>query len=363
MRSFRSSWSSTLLARSLALGFVVAGSACTDATTSPTITEMKSTPKAPEAPTPADTTTTVSTGSPAPTSATAVDFLAGSRLYVDPSSNARKTADAWRSSRSVDAAQLDKIAAQPAAKWFGNWNTNIAGDVGAATTTMTAAGALPVFVAYNIPQRDCGGLSGGNDVSVAQYRAWIDGFAAGIGARRAVVILEPDALANMDCLSANDQQTRLTLITYAVDAFRKLGSTAVYIDAGHPGWQSASTMASRLRSAGVANANGFSLNISNFVSDADNVAYGRQIAALTGGKHFVIDSGRNGLGPTSDAQWCNPTGRALGTRPTTTTGIAGLDAFLWIKAPGESDGACNGGPASGVWWADYALGLAQRAAF
>jgi hypothetical protein len=32
-------------------------------------------------------------------------------------------------------------------------------------------------------------------------------------------------------------------------------------------------------------------------------------------------------------------------------------------APGESDGTCNGGPAAGQWWADYALGLAKRAAY
>ena len=36
-------------------------------------------------------------------------------------------------------------------------------------------------------------------------------------------------------------------------------------------------------------------------------------------------------------------------------------ALLWIKQPGESDGTCNGGPNAGQWWADYALGLAQRA--
>jgi endoglucanase len=34
-----------------------------------------------------------------------------------------------------------------------------------------------------------------------------------------------------------------------------------------------------------------------------------------------------------------------------------------VKAPGESDGACNGAPASGEWMPEYALGLAQRAAF
>jgi endoglucanase len=48
---------------------------------------------------------------------------------------------------------------------------------------------------------------------------------------------------------------------------------------------------------------------------------------------------------------------------TPSTGDPLADAFLWIKAPGESDGTCNGGPSAGTWWPDYALGLAQRAAF
>jgi cellulase/cellobiase CelA1 len=38
-------------------------------------------------------------------------------------------------------------------------------------------------------------------------------------------------------------------------------------------------------------------------------------------------------------------------------------SYFWIKRPGESDGTCNGGPPAGQWWADYALGLAQRAAY
>ena len=53
-------------------------------------------------------------------------------------------------------------------------------------------------------------------------------------------------------------------------------------------------------------------------------------------------------------------GRALGSPSTTETSDSHVDAFLWIKTPGESDGACNGAPAAGVWWGDYALGLAQR---
>lgn len=233
----------------------------------------------------------------------------------------------------------------------------------AATTRAAAAGAMPVLVAYNIPQRDCNGLSGGNAVSADAYRRWIAAFASGIGSRRAVVILEPDALAAMDCLSSADQQLRTDLLAFAVQTFAALGHVAIYLDAGHAHWQSVSTMAARLKASGVAGIAGFSLNISNFVSDADNIAYGQTLAAALGGKHFVIDSSRNGLGPTADAQWCNPTGRALGTRPTTSTGIANLDAYLWIKHPGESDGACNGGPNAGVWWPEYALGLAQRAAY
>jgi endoglucanase len=354
--------------------FAVLGiSACSDSVTSPIIdaAEAKK-PRAPKSDTAVYTPVTDTTTTPAPTptptptpapSASAFTALIGAKLYVDPSSNARKTADSWRATRPADAAQMDKIAAEAQARWIGNWNTNVQSDVNAYTTTLAAAGAVPVFVAYNIPQRDCGGLSGGNLTAPDQYKAWINAFANGIGSRRAVVILEPDALAAMGCLSAADQQLRTSLLLYAVRAFKALGSTAVYIDAGHARWQSAATMATRLQQAGVAEAAGFSLNVSNFVLSSDNVTYGQSLSALVDGKHFVIDSGRNGLGPTSDNQWCNPAGRALGIRPTTNTGVAGLDAYLWIKTPGESDGACNGAPASGVWWADYALGLAQRAAY
>ena len=49
--------------------------------------------------------------------------------------------------------------------------------------------------------------------------------------------------------------------------------------------------------------------------------------------------------------------------PTAEPGKKLVDAYLWVKRPGESDGTCNGGPAAGgcAWSPDYALGLAQRA--
>jgi endoglucanase len=339
------------------LGVVAFLSAC-ESVTEP---EARKTPKGGVVDTPTVTQPVTTTPTAPTTSGTSV--LVGSKLWVDPYSSAAKTADAWRTTRPADATQMDKIAAQSQAIWIGNWNTNVATDVSNFTTKVAAAGAVPVFVAYNIPQRDCGGLSGGNLTIASQYRTWIDGFAAGIGTRRAVVILEPDALAAMGCLSSTDQQTRISLISYAIGKFKALGSTSVYVDAGHPRWMSTTTMATRLQQAGIANADGFSLNISNFIADSENITYGQTLSALVGNKHFIIDSGRNGLGPTADMQWCNPAGRALGTRPTTVTGVAGLDAFLWIKKPGESDGACNGAPSAGTWMPEYALGLAQRAAY
>ena len=244
---------------------------------------------------------------------------------------------------------------------MGDWSGDIQSAVQSEMSKAQTANALPVFVAYNIPERDCGSYSSGGATSPQAYQTWIDGFAAGIGNGHAAVILEPDAIAQITCLSAADQQTRYNLLTYAIQKFKSLGQTAVYIDAGNSSWIDASDMATRLEQADITQADGFALNVSNFMSDSDSIAYGQQISGLTGGKHFVIDTSRNGNGPAPDNAWCNPEGRALGNKPTTQTGNSLVDAYLWIKYPGESDGTCNGGPAAGVWYPSYALGLAQQA--
>ncbi len=146
-----------------------------------------------------------------------------------------------------------------------------------------------------------------------------------------------------------------------MDVLDRAGVT-VYLDAGNATWHSAAETATRLRAAGVDRARGFALNVSNFDETADERGYGAAVSAALGGtSHFVIDTSRNGLGPAPGNIWCNPPGRALGVRPTGDTGDPFVDAYLWIKIPGESDGTCNGGPTAGQWWLDYALGLASRA--
>ena len=136
----------------------------------------------------------------------------------------------------------------------------------------------------------------------------------------------------------------------------------VYVDAGtNEDWVSAEEMASRLRAAGISEARGFSLNVANHYSTQREIAYGNEVSSRVGGKHFVIDTSRNGNGRNGES--CNAPGRALGKPPTLNTEQPKVDAYLWIKVPGESDGACYGSSRAGEWLPEYALDLARRAAF
>ena len=284
--------------------------------------------------------------------------IAGKRLFVDPNSAAKRQAEALRRSRPQDAELLMRIAEQPVARWLGDWVRDIRREVDNAVSTVTGSGALPVFVAYNIPGRDCGSYSAGGSRGADAYRRWIRSFAEGLRGRQALVLLEPDALPGMDCLSAANRQERIALLAEAVTVL-KAQRANVYIDAGHARWKSAAEMATRLRQANIAAADGFALNVSNYINNAANIAYGESLSKLLGGKHFIIDTSRNGLGTT--AEWCNPRGQALGVTPTTRTGHPLVDAFLWVKQPGESDGTCNGGPRAGSWWNEVAIELSRAA--
>ena len=288
------------------------------------------------------------------------NVFSGARLYVNPASPARRQAEAWRRSRPADAALMERIASQPLAEWVGGWNGNIGMYVSNAVERIAGTNSLPVFVAYNIPGRDCGQFSSGGARGGDSYRRWIRDFANGLGRRRAVVILEPDALAGMTCLKPDRQRERMDLIHDAVRALKQKGAS-VYIDAGNPGWVPAAEMARRLNGSGIAEADGFALNIAHFFGTPANIAYGTEISKRVGGKHFIIDTSRNGQNVTAAGNWCNPIGQKVGHVPATRTGHHLVDAFLWVKTPGESDGTCSGGPPAGRWWAEYALGLAGGA--
>jgi len=240
-----------------------------------------------------------------------------------------------------------------------------------------------------------------------------------------------------------------------VDALAGLPNVTTYLDGTHSAWLGSGDIADRLVRAGVADADGFFLNVSNYQLTANNAQYGRwisqciayatevvagdffncpnqywnggplpaKIAELLGEwtgvaldrfgvwsddaddpalntsgvnlrysnmlgdveptARYVIDTSRNGQGPWAppaypDPQdWCNPPDRGLGLAPTLATGQPLLDAYLWVKTPGESDGECTRGlgpagetvdpewglidPGAGDWFPQQALQLAANA--
>jgi endoglucanase len=118
-----------------------------------------------------------------------------------------------------------------------------------------------------------------------------------------------------------------------------------------------------------------------------NSRYAAALGTVKPTEHFVLDTSRNGQGPWAPAAgvsypdpqtWCNPPGRGLGELPKAQPDKAFplLDAYLWVKTPGQSDGQCNrgiagsttdpewggiGDPAAGAWFPEQALDLAYLA--
>jgi endoglucanase len=292
--------------------------------------------------------------------------LADRPAFADPASPVAEAARAATAAgRTADAALLAKAASGGGARWLGPADGTAA--VRAYADTARAAARTPVLVTYAIPDRDCGNHSAGGFATGAEYRAWVDAVAAGLTGARAVVVVEPDALLHLD--RCGDRTERLALLAYSVGAFVTAGAE-VYLDAASSnsfGWSETHLrdMALRLRAAGVDRAAGFAVNVSNFQRTDHEVAYGRYLSALLGGRAFVVDTSRNGAGPLAGPDgtvWCNPDGRALGTPPAATADGPHV-ANLWIKTVGRSDGTCGGGPAAGTYWEPYLLGLAARAAW
>lgn len=338
-----------------------------------------------------------------------------------------------------DAFLIAAMESSPQAVWLtGGTPSEIIGTVVKVMREATLQRAVPFFVLYNIPGRDCGSYSAGGAQDTPTYEAWISAISTAIGDQKAVVLVEPDALANLpsDCgypSTVNSTQltaNRYTQINYAVTALEGQPQTFVYLDAGNSAWHAVGDMAARLATAGVFQAQGFFSNVSNYrlsnyethfatwISqclafgtnpadggwrlghynycasqyyspdgqvDPNNIAtwtysdqwYTSSLGTAIPTTHFVVDTSRNGQGPLdasvyaaapynqpaavvgtiASGSWCNPPGRGLGTPSTANTGVPLLDAYLWVKTPGQSDGTCDAAGGARAWdYAAYALG-------
>ncbi|MFD4376296.1 glycoside hydrolase family 6 protein [Streptomyces sp. NPDC058486] len=290
----------------------------------------------------------------------------GAPYWVNPDGKAARAVAAHRAAgRSEEAALLSRISTRPVAEWIGPDRPEA--EARALTEAAAEAGQAALLVLYDIPNRDCGLHSAGGAPDGTAYLAWVDAVARGIGARRATVVLEPDAVMHVldGCTAEQHHGERYALLKSAVERLKRQPHVTVHLDAGNAGWSAPERLAEPLRQAGIAAADGFAVNVSNFRTTEESVAYGRKLSALVGDKPFVVDTSRNGNGPYTGGDpaenWCNPPGRALGEPPTLSTGDPLVRAYLWIKRPGESDGECRGGPRAGEWFDSYALELARNA--
>ena len=314
-----------------------------------------------------------------------VNPFEGAHLYGNP--DYAKTVEGLAAAHPADAALLKKMATLPTAIWL-SWIADTK-DIGRYLDDALAqqkAGGKPevvTFVVYDLPNRDCNAAASAGELSAddageAGYQhKYIDVIAAAFAAHpdvRIAAVLEPDSLANLvtnlqnpKCETAQGIYKRG--IAYAITKL-SLPNVFLYLDAAHAGWlgwpknlgRSVAMYKEVLTLAGGADRiRGFALNVSNYDPVKDTTNPKRQLeaapddelgyvgdlskaldAAGITGKGFVIDTGRDGKGyiRSSPANWCNIKGAGLGERPRAAPAPK-VDAYLYIKVPGESDGTAD----------------------
>ena len=262
---------------------------------------------------------------------------------------------------SEDYPEVKQIFGYPTAHWYGQRSGKTIKNLSKRLNRLfTRAGnCLPVLVVYNLPNRDMGHYSKGGGKSKSDYLDFIEEFAEGIGDRKPIVIYEPDGLPHTTNMSDSEAKLRIDTMAAATYLLAHKSKARIYIDIGHSNWLDPEQAGKLLNNFNVDRIPGFSVNVSNYRSTQESMAWAERVAEHTERSHFVIDTSRNGNGPYGN-EWCNPPGRSLGHPPTTDTKHPLCDAFLWVKIPGESDGYCNGGPRAGRFWPEYASDLVRN---
>jgi cellulose 1,4-beta-cellobiosidase len=344
------------------------------------------------------------------------------RFFLNPEYAANVEVTARRHPDEAD--NIRKVATYPTGVWLSDIKTvaNLQGWLDEAKRQQDASGipTMTLIVVYNLPERDCSAEASAGELKVdengeARYRTeFIDPIAAQLKAhpeQPMAVILEPDSLGNMATNMAipKCQKARAVYkngIVYAIKRFA-LPNVSVYLDAAHAGWlgwdESRASIGKIFRqvlseAGGPQMIRGFALNTSNYthLSNRDGavleptnpcpneLTYAkmlRQTLAMYGFKDhgFIIDTSRNGKGNIRNkwGDWCNIKGAGLGERPRAEP-EPGIDAYFWVKPPGESDGSsdpkgprfdemCAGpnaakkAPQAGQWFEAYFMDLVHNA--
>lgn len=282
-------------------------------------------------------------------------------FWVDPFSPAARVAKELRTQRSDDADSLEIIANNPVATWYNSSDAAIFDKLKSQMTEAKAQNQYALLVVDYLPYRNCPDPSYFTEYAAGNYQAWIKKFLASASSGKALVIFEPSGLSTIECLPEDKRKERLKLMNDALVEFKKYKNLMVYIDASNPLMQT-DLLITYLQQAGIDKAIGFALNTGGYQTTKVSIERGKTIRKKFPDKNFVIDTSRNGLGPAVNDPKCNPRGRALGDDPTSETKVGGVDAFLWVKQPGESDGPCDrNDPPFGTFSPALAIELVKNA--
>ena len=231
-------------------------------------------------------------------------------------------------------------------------------------------GTIPIFTTFFLYQAGYCETRSEIIANRPRFERQINEMAEGIGRRPAVLLMEIDAIGSSACMAKNGALGQWEAdIRYEINRVSKLPHVVAYIEGGYSDANSVGYTARALNAVGVRKIQGFFTNDTHNMWTIDEIHWAKAISRRTGGAHIVINTADNGRGPKlnpdpatqGNEDLCNPPGRGLGPRPTTHTGFAGVDAFLWTGPPGNSSGTCHGGPSAGTWWLARALSLAARA--
>ncbi|OUM60882.1 carbohydrate-binding module family 1 protein, partial [Piromyces sp. E2] len=260
-------------------------------------------------------------------------------------------------------AKAEKVKDVPTAVWLA-WD----GAPGEVEGHLVAAGSKTVvFLLYMIPTRDCNSnASAGGASDLNKYKGYIDDISNTIKSHpesKVVMVVEPDTLGNLVTGSSEACKNVHTLhknaLSYAVDVFGAMDNVSVYLDAAHGMWlgshtdKVATVVKEILDNAPHGKIRGLSTNVSNYQPVYSEYQYHEKLAASLAAVgvndiHFIVDTGRDGVDVTEtfskQQTWCNFIGAGLGPRPqgNPDASMPLLDAYMWLKTPGEADGSAVG---------------------
>ncbi|KAL4930165.1 putative cellobiohydrolase [Aspergillus undulatus] len=333
-------------------------------------------------------TATPTSSGPVVTIAATGNPFEGYQLYANPYYSSEVISLAVPSMTGSLAEQATHAAVIPSFHWLDTTaKVPSMGEYLANIKEQNDAGASPpiagIFVVYNLPDRDCAALASNGELIIAdggveKYKAYIDAIREHVveySDTNIILVIEPDSLANLvtnlsveKC--ANAQEAYLECTNYAITQL-DLPNVSMYLDAGHAGWlgwpanigpaaqlfagvyqDAGSPAALRGLATNVANYNAWSIDTCPSYTAQNNVCdeqgyinnFAPQLADAGWDAHFIVDTGRNGKQPTGQIEWgdwCNSKGTGFGVRPTTDTGNELVDAFVWVKPGGESDGTSD----------------------